>query len=401
MSWTEGDLAAFFDGVAIKKLSRVEADITRSNQHEFNGVQEVLHLFGKPEESLRIDTHFFYLSDEEQVNCKAYLTLYDARAKARKERGVMRTEYRLYFSDNDITQRMKEEDCLILMKKRDGSAVLVILQSGSTILAQMLWLFGETQAVEKFRTLGQLELRNRVMPYSVSWLLESLGIEIPTNDDYLDEMVSLFGSVFPETRLFAEFARSKSTCQHASDASADKVIAEWVNSEARLFLAFEKYLLQKDIESGLTPDLFISKAKSYLNRRKARAGQSLENHLEQLFKERKISYSRTPVTEGKSRPDFIFPGIREYHDKMFPSIHLRMLGVKTTCKDRWRQVLVEADRIAEKHLLTLEPAISVAQTDEMRMHNLQLVVPEHIRQSYKPIQQNWLMNIEEFIGILH
>ena len=78
-----------------------------------------------------------------------------------------------------------------------------------------------------------------------------------------------------------------------------------------------------------------------------------------------------------------------------------MLGVKTTCKDRWRQVLVEADRIAEKHLLTLEPAISVAQTDEMRMHNLQLVVPEHIRQSYKPIQQNWLMNIEEFIGILH
>ena len=295
MSWTEGDLAAFFDGVAIKKLSRVEADITRSNQHEFNGVQEVLHLFGKPEESLRIDTHFFYLSDEEQVDCKAYLTLYDARAKARKERGVMRTEYRLYFSDNDITQRMKEEDCLILMKKRDGSAVLVILQSGSTILAQMLWLFGETQAVEKFRTLGQLELRNRVMPYSVSWLLESLGIEIPTNDDYLDEMVSLFGSVFPETRLFAEFARSKSTCQHASDASADKVIAEWVNSEARLFLAFEKYLLQKDIESGLTPDLFISKAKSYLNRRKVRAGQSLENHLEQLFKERKISYSRTPV----------------------------------------------------------------------------------------------------------
>ena len=289
----------------------------------------------------------------------------------------------------------------MLIKKRDGSAVLVILQSGSTILAQMLWLFGETQAVEKFRTLGQHELRNRLMPYGVSWLLESLGIEIPTNDDYLDEMVSLFGAVFPETRQFAAFARSKSACQHATDASADKVIAEWVNSEARLFLAFEKYLLQKDIEAGLTPDLFISKAKSYLNRRKSRAGQSLENHLEQLFKERKISYSRTPVTEGKSKPDFIFPGIREYHDKSFPSIQLRMLGVKTTCKDRWRQVLVEADRITEKHLLTLEPAISVAQTDEMRSHHLQLVIPEHIRQSYKPIQRNWLMNIEEFIGILH
>jgi hypothetical protein len=30
-----------------------------------------------------------------------------------------------------------------------------------------------------------------------------------------------------------------------------------------------------------------------------------------------------------------------------------MLGVKTTCSDRWRQVLAEADRIQLKHLLTL------------------------------------------------
>jgi hypothetical protein len=28
-----------------------------------------------------------------------------------------------------------------------------------------------------------------------------------------------------------------------------------------------------------------------------------------------------------------------------------MPGVKSTCKDRWRQVLAEADRIDHKHLL--------------------------------------------------
>ena len=400
MSWSEGDLAAYFDGVAIKKLSKVEADVTRSHQHEFNGVQEVLSLFGKPDELLRLDTHFFYLSDEEQVECRACLTLYDARAKARRERGIMRTEYRLYFSDNEVTLRMKESDCLMLMRKKDGSAVVVVLQADSSILSQMLWLFGETQVAERFHALGQVELSKRSVSYSVSWLLESLGIELHSDDDYLDEMIERFGVVFPETRVFADFARSKSDCKHATDASADKVIAEWVNSEARLFLTFEKYLLQKDIEAGLTPDLFILKAKSYLNRRKSRAGQSLENHLEQLFTERNIAYSRTPVTEGKSRPDFIFPGIREYRNTEFPSASLHMLGVKTTCKDRWRQVLVEADRIPQKHLLTLEPAISVAQTEEMRSHHLQLVIPEHLRESYKPLQQKWLMNIEQFIGVL-
>lgn len=36
-----------------------------------------------------------------------------------------------------------------------------------------------------------------------------------------------------------------------------------------------------------------------------------------------------------------------------------MLGAKTTIKERWRQVLEEANRIERKHLITLEPAVSV------------------------------------------
>ena len=59
----------------------------------------------------------------------------------------------------------------------------------------------------------------------------------------------------------------------------------------------------------------------------------------------------------------------------FDASLLTMLGVKTTCKDRWRQVLAEARRIERKHLLTLETAISGHQTDEMRDNHLQLVVP--------------------------
>ena len=74
-----------------------------------------------------------------------------------------------------------------------------------------------------------------------------------------------------------------------------------------------------------------------------------------------------------------------------------MLASKSTCKDRWRQVLSEASRVELKHLLTLEAGISQNQTDEMHAKNLQLVVPRLIHSSYNEIQQSWLMNMGEFI----
>lgn len=50
------------------------------------------------------------------------------------------------------------------------------------------------------------------------------------------------------------------------------------------------------------------------------------------------------------KPDFIFPDGVSYHNFEFQADKLTMLGAKTTCKDRWRQVLNEADRIRDKHL---------------------------------------------------
>lgn len=77
-----------------------------------------------------------------------------------------------------------------------------------------------------------------------------------------------------------------------------------------------------------------------------------------------------------------------------------MLGAITSCKDRWRQVLAEAHRIREKHLLTLQPGISPTQTAEMQAERLQLVVPRPIFSSYLPAQQGWLMDVSGFIDLL-
>ena len=67
----------------------------------------------------------------------------------------------------------------------------------------------------------------------------------------------------------------------------------------------------------------------------------------------------------------------EYHDADYPVAKLTMLGAKSSCKDRWRQVLSEAARLSHKHLIMLEPGITRTQTDEMQQSNLQLIVITH------------------------
>ena len=74
-----------------------------------------------------------------------------------------------------------------------------------------------------------------------------------------------------------------------------------------------------------------------------------------------------------------------------------MLGVKSTCKDRWRQVLAEAARIDRKHLLTLEISISANQTGEMQANHLQLVIPRSLHSTYSDMQKSWLLDLAGFI----
>ena len=77
-----------------------------------------------------------------------------------------------------------------------------------------------------------------------------------------------------------------------------------------------------------------------------------------------------------------------------------MLGAKTTCKDRWRQVLPEADRIKHKHVLTLEPSISEEQTNGMIKENVQLVLPLSIHNTYTLKQRDWLWSMKDFISLV-
>ena len=91
------------------------------------------------------------------------------------------------------------------------------------------------------------------------------------------------------------------------------------------------------------------------------------------------------------------PTQASYRDPGFPKSKLRMLAVKTTCKDRWRQVLREADRIRVKHLLTLQEGVSVNQYRQMTESRVRLVVPEgHITKFRREIRAE-LITLGSFI----
>ena len=129
-------------------------------------------------------------------------------------------------------------------------------------------------------------------------------------------------------------------------------------------------------------------------------GRALENHLSAVFRAFGLNFEPQAVTEQGNTADFLFPGAASYHDVSFADERLTFLAAKSTCKDRWRQVLPEARRIWPKHLLTLEPAISIAQTDQMRTERVQLVVPEQIQVSYREPQRPWLQSLADFISLV-
>jgi hypothetical protein len=133
------------------------------------------------------------------------------------------------------------------------------------------------------------------------------------------------------------------------------------------------------------------------NRRKSRSGASLELQCRRIFDEEELGYSHGAVSEGAKRPDFLFPSVDAYRDSGFPSERLRMLAVKTTCKDRWRQILNETDRIPHKHLLTLQEGVSLKQWHEMQTEGVTLVVPAGLHSTYHHGVRPNLVTLEEFI----
>ena len=244
-----------------------------------------------------------------------------------------------------------------------------------------------------------------ISPTETNSLINSENIRAETKEQIaIREFIKNLEVDFPTSEEMSATARriQNRAYNHIEyiQTNPDKKIIDWTNMEYSLFRALEYERYGDIIARGFSNvDEFVKVANMVLNRRKSRAGKSLEHHLAAIFDGNRIQYSAQAVTEGNKKPDFIFPSGEAYHNQNFDVKKLVTLAAKTTCKDRWRQVLNEANRMKEspKYLCTLQQGISRAQMDEMQDENVILVVPKPYISSYPRDRQGRIWTLARFV----
>ena len=395
--------------VSNKGIKRTKKNRTaKSNQHEIGGLVRAgisQYLTTPPNgEKLKFQATMAYLSDDsdEPLIVENELSWYDTRFNT-TGRGP---EWRLYYKENEVTHKFQETDfMLVALTKETRKLLIVFCPQDSKVELHLRAIFGAI-TLEANNQLKEVPIRDSSISAPVALLLSQLNLDSilssKIRSELKDELIEKFSDSFPTTRVFSEYTRSKFQ-DFCPVESPDNALLQWMEEEENLFRELEKHFIKKQLLEGFGPDnddveKFIKVSLSIQNRRKSRVGHAFENHIEEVLIRNKISFERGVKTEGKQKPDFLFPSREAYLDPNFSDENLRILGAKTTCKERWRQVLAEANRINKKHLITLEPSISSDQTTQMKEKKLQLVVPEAIQSTYKPEQREWLMTFKNFIS---
>lgn len=276
----------------------------------------------------------------------------------------------------------------ILIKNTDDNYAGFVFNTEDEI-DEFLNAFGLTPAetnrpIELSRTNASLREQQAINEF-----IEGLSVEFPSS-----EVMSSAARMI----CYAAFLSKSVTVTNP-----DKALLDWTDEEYKLFKALEHARYGDSVARGFkSVDEFVSMANQVLNRRKSRAGKSLEHHLAAIFDENGISYTPQAVTEGNKRPDFLFPSECAYHDFAFPASKLASLAAKTTCKDRWRQILNEADRLRDgkKYLCTLQQGISAMQLDEMEAERVVLVVPKPYIQTYPKEKQPGIWTLSKFVDYI-
>ena len=205
---------------------------------------------------------------------------------------------------------------------------------------------------------------------------------------------------FPGTAVLSEAARQtvEKCLPQFRDRSPDEQLVRLVEGEYTLFRMVENKICRAQIARKFSSvDEFLKAAATLMNRRKSRAGRSLENHFATILRNAHIPFEQRVRIDGAAEPDILIPSKEDYDNPDYPAEKLCLLGLKTTCKDRWRQVLNEGDRVKNKHILTLQRGISGNQLEEMHKSGITLVVPKSYQREYPTGSPMKILPVEEFV----
>jgi len=283
------------------------------------------------------------------------------------------------------------------LKSEYTGAIVVFVKESNDLFHS--FVFNSEEEIDEF--LGCLGLS----PTDANKLIQ-IGTENPTDQEAREfsSFISGLNGTFPSSAEMSAAARKIENLvyDHAEyiQTRPDAKLLNWSEVEYRLFRAVENNRYGDLVAQGFASvEEFLKMANTLLNSRKSRAGKSFEHHLAALFLGNDLQFDEQVVTEGNKKPDFIFPSSAAYHDATFDDGRLVFLAAKTTCKDRWRQILNEADRFKgkTKYLCTLQQGMTTKQINEMTEEKVVLVVPKPYITDYPIEKRPGILTVDDFI----
>lgn len=315
--------------------------------------------------------------------------------------------YNNKFHDNPVSGRNETrltglggKENPLLEPENTGALVVFAFELATPVKCQVWICRNNEEEVQLEDLTGPVEPGEPVI-WEPTRKFRSEGTEVHAGSCVLrpDEIPEDWLDAFPSGM---EIIRKAINLRPDLDRSADERILRRRDCEYEVFRSVEKAFYTPEIRKGFsTLDEFLALAQTILQSRKSRAGKSLEYHAKSIFDEEGlkegVDYEYNPKIEGNKKPDFLFPTVNNYNDLSFPAEKLTVLAAKTTCKDRWRQVLNEADRVSVKYLLTLQEGVSVNQFSEMAASGVKLVVPGRLQKKYPEIIRDQIWSLGDFL----
>lgn len=284
-------------------------------------------------------------------------------------------------------------------------AIFVFVDAGNGADASSLHVWvteGEAQAEVVEDVVGPVEPGRGVLWQPGDWAAD-IGAS-PLSSCFLsrDQMPDGWFAKFPKP---AEIVRRAVELRPLQDQGPDNRLLRRRKCEFEIFRSVEQEVELPSVAGPFTSlDDFLTRSKAILQRRKSRAGRSLELHAREIFIEEGFledrDFSHGKQSDRRLRPDFLFPSQAAYRDPDFPTERLRMLAAKTTLKERWAQVTREADKIPTKHILTLQEGVSESDFREITGAGIELVVPSPLHTRYPKSVRPHLHTLDSFIADL-
>ncbi len=369
-----------YGSAILKFISENDLGITRSHQSGFYLPKEVWRLFTPqaPQHDVNYDHNVTVIWPDglETYSCVKWYG-----------RGT-RFEYRLTKFGRDFPWRQPEFV---------GSVLVIIPERLDRFHAYIL---DTDEEIEEIQTALGIELFKSWAVYPDRGLDDGFDEDNCINRLFRNWVLTL--REMPNVSVFSEFSRATlANCIPGFQARiSDERFLLSLEKEFHLYKLAERKFFQSQAQRLFRDiDDFLTTANSILQSRKSRAGRSFENQISAIFRENDIRFASQPIVDD-TRPDIIIPSIQSYYDETFPIERKFVIGLKRTCKDRWRQVLNEAPKIPIKHIITIQEGISITQLNEMERSGIKLVVPQSLHRLYPRESSPIISGLDDFIQMI-